>query len=113
MFKKMMEYKAKLYGIKVIYVNEAYTSGTSFLDNEQPDKKFYTKVRRVNRGLFVSNNRILINADVNASLQIIKKYEIIENRRKQRRMKKGLISCFESNLKWKKIASNIERVCVA
>ena len=47
MFKNMVEYKAKFYGIKVIFVHERYTSGTSFLDKEEPKKKFYNKDRRV------------------------------------------------------------------
>jgi putative transposase len=52
---------------------ESYTSGTSFLDNELPIKENYNKSRRIKRGLFKSNNGTLINADVNASLQILKK----------------------------------------
>ena len=111
MFKKMIEYKAKLYGMKVIFVNETFTSGTSFLDNEQPDKKNYKRDRRIRRGLFVSTEGIAINADVNASLQIIRKYEIKENKRR-RQMRKSLISCFKSNLKWKNIVSDIERVYI-
>ena len=67
-------YKAENKGIKVIVVNESYTSGTSFLDNELPNKTFYDKSRRKKRGLFVSNQGYKINADVNAALQIIKKY---------------------------------------
>ncbi len=111
MFKTMIEYKAKLYRIKVVYINESYTSGTSFLDNELPQKKFYNNERRVKRGLFVSND-VVINDDINAGYQIIRKYEIQQNNKK-RRMNKSLISCFGSNLNWKKIASNVERVCVA
>jgi putative transposase len=67
-------YKAENKGIKVIVVNESYTSGTSFLDNELPTKTFYDKSRRKKRGLFISNQGYKINADVNAALQIIKKY---------------------------------------
>ena len=37
-------------------------------------KKFYNKNRRIERGLFKSNSGILINADVNASYQILTKY---------------------------------------
>lgn len=66
-------YKAKLCGIQVILTEESYTSGTSFLDNELPEKAYYNKKRRVKRGLFVSNNGIKINADVNAAFQIMKK----------------------------------------
>ena len=70
---KMIKYKAELAGITFIQVNESYTSGTSFLDNELPTKEFYDKSRRKYRGLFLSNDSRRINADVNASFQIMKK----------------------------------------
>ena len=70
---EMIKYKAESAGIKFIQVNESYTSGTSFLDNELPTKEFYDKSRRKCRGLFISNNSKRINADVNASFQIMKK----------------------------------------
>lgn len=66
-------YKARNVGINVILTEESYTSGTSFLDGELPQKEFYNKDRRIHRGLFVSNNDVHINADVNASYQIMKK----------------------------------------
>jgi putative transposase len=68
-----VEYKAREVGIKVILTEESYTSGTSFLDLELPIKEFYNRHRRIHRGLFKSNNGKLINADVNGSLQIMKK----------------------------------------
>ena len=111
MFKKMVEYKAKFYGIKVIFVPERYTSGTSFLDKEELKKKFYNKKRRVHRGLFISNKGILINDDINAGYQMIKKYEEKENLKK-RRLKKNLISCYNKSFNWKKITSKVERVYV-
>ena len=70
---EMIKYKAKLAGIEFIQVNESYTSCTSFLDNELPTKEFYNKDRRKFRGLFFSNSLKRINADVNASFQIMKK----------------------------------------
>ena len=75
---EMIKYKAELAGITFIQVNESYTSGTSFLDNELPTKEFYDKSRRKYRGLFLSNDSKRINADVNASFQIMKKvYETL------------------------------------
>lgn len=72
-FIQKVQYKAEEFGIKVIITEESYTSGTSFLDKELPIKENYNKSRRKYRGLFVSNNRTKINADVNGSYQIIKK----------------------------------------
>ena len=73
-FVEQIEYKAALKGIEVIRINEAYTSGTSFLDCEKVSKKFYNKSRRIHRGLFKTNKGICINADINSSFQIMKKY---------------------------------------
>ena len=77
---EMIEYKANLAGIVVIQANEAYTSQTSFLDNELPINQNGDKARkrkglspvkrRIKRGLFKSNKGILINADVNGAVQI-------------------------------------------
>ena len=70
---QQIQYKAEEFGIKVILVEESYTSGTSFLDNELPIKENYNKSRRKHRGLFKSNNGTFINADVNGAFQILKK----------------------------------------
>lgn len=70
---EMIKYKAESAGITFMQVNESYTSGTSFLDNELPIKECYDKSRRKFRGLFLSNDSKRINADVNASFQIMKK----------------------------------------
>ena len=69
-----IKYKAKLLGIEVIMQNEAYTSGCSALDLESINEKHYDKNRRIERGLFVSNSSIKINADINGSLNILRKY---------------------------------------
>lgn len=70
---EQIQYKAENVGLKVILTEESYTSGTSFLDDELPIKGYYNKKRRVHRGLLKSNSGKLINADINGSLQIIKK----------------------------------------
>ena len=70
---QQIQYKAQECGIQVILTEEAYTSGTSFLDNEKSIKANYNKSRRIHRGLFKSNNGTKINADVNAAYQIMKK----------------------------------------
>lgn len=69
----MLSYKAKEHGITVILTEESYTSGTSFLDDEDPVKTNYDKTRRIKRGLFKANDGTLINADINGAFQIIKK----------------------------------------
>ena len=73
LFINMLKYKCENNGIRFIEVNEAYTSGTSFLDNEEPCKENYDKDRRVQRGLFISDVGKEINADVNGAYQIMKK----------------------------------------
>lgn len=70
---KQIQSKCEEHGIEVVTTEEAYTSGTSFLDKEQPVKENYNKERRVYRGLFIANNGKTINADVNGAYQIMKK----------------------------------------
>lgn len=72
-FIEMIKYKAEEKGIAVILTEESYTSGTSFIDDEMPIKENYNKKRRIHRGIFKSNDDILINADLNGAYQIIKK----------------------------------------
>lgn len=72
-FISKMKYKCEENGIKLVITEESYTSGTSFLDNELPIKENYDKSRRKHRGLFVSNEGIKINADVNGAYQIMRK----------------------------------------
>ncbi|SHK41121.1 RNA-guided endonuclease InsQ/TnpB family protein [Tepidibacter formicigenes] len=71
---KQIKYKAKLQGIEVKFREESYTSGCSAFDLEPITKKYYDKTRRVVRGLFKSNFG-LVNADVNGSLNILRKEE--------------------------------------
>lgn len=56
-----------------VEIEESYTSKCSFLDNEEICKHTSYKGKRVKRGLFKSNDGTLINADVNGSLNILKK----------------------------------------
>lgn len=70
---KMIKYKAEEVSINVICHEESHTSKCSFLDNE-PIKHHDTYLgTRTKRGLFKSATGILINADVNGALNIIKK----------------------------------------
>lgn len=72
-FIDMLTYKLESKGIRVVEVEEMYTSGTSFLDYEEPTKENYNKKRRITRGMFVSNEGVQINADANAAYQILVK----------------------------------------
>ncbi len=73
LFIQKLAYKCQEAGIELILTEESYTSGTSFLDDELPTKENYDISRRIKRGLFKSNSGKLINADVNAAYQIMKK----------------------------------------
>lgn len=74
-FVDMLKYKCKLEGINVVITEENYTSKCSFLDNEKickhADREYAGK--RIKRGLFRSANNKLINADLNGSLNILRK----------------------------------------
>ena len=69
-----IKYKAKRSGIKVVMINESYTSGCSCIDDYIISKKCYNKKRRKKRGNFVTNNGFNVNADVNGAYNILRKY---------------------------------------
>ncbi|MDJ0600370.1 MAG: zinc ribbon domain-containing protein [Crocosphaera sp.] len=70
----MLDYKCQLAGIEVVVVNEAYTSKCSALDFEPICKQHSYLGKRVKRGLFKTANGQVINADINGSLNIIRRY---------------------------------------
>lgn len=69
-----LQYKCQLRGIKFILTEESHTSKCSFLDKESVEHHEKYKGKRVKRGLFKTSKGILINADVNGSLNIGRKY---------------------------------------
>ena len=69
-----LQYKCQLKGIRFIVTEEAHTSKCSFLDKESVEHHEKYKGKRVKRGLFKTSKGILINADVNGSLNIGRKY---------------------------------------
>ncbi len=72
-FIEMIQYKCEMVGIKVIVTEESYTSKCSFIDAEEmKHQEKYLGTRR-HRGLFVSKDKIKINADCNGSGNIIRK----------------------------------------
>jgi len=68
-----IKYKAGEYGIAVVLQDESYTSKCSFLDGEPVERHAHYQGRRVNRGLFVAGDGSVVNADVNAAYNIIRK----------------------------------------
>ena len=72
-FIKQLEYKCRLEGINVITTEESYTSKCSFLDSEPLRKHSTYKGKRIKRGLFKTSENKLINADLNGSLNILRK----------------------------------------
>lgn len=72
-FISMLSYKCKLKGISLILQEESYTSKCSFFDGEEICKHDVYMGRRIHRGLFKTANGECVNADVNGSLNILRK----------------------------------------
>ena len=72
-FVEMISYKCKLAGITVTLTEESYTSKCSFIDNEEMKRHAKYKGKRIKRGLFRTHEGKLINADLNGSLNIMRK----------------------------------------
>lgn len=67
-------YKLKLKGINVVIQEEAYTSKCSYFDDEPIKKQSTYKGTRTKRGCFITGSGVKINADVNGSLNIARKF---------------------------------------
>ena len=80
MFIKQLKYKCQLEGINVIEQEESYTSKVSFFDNDfiptyqVNDELFKPSGKRIKRGLFKTSSGLVLNADINGSLNIMRKY---------------------------------------
>lgn len=72
-FKSKLESKCQQFGIQYKAVNEAYTSKCDALAFEPVQKQESYLGNRKKRGLFQSSTGILLNADVNGALNIIRK----------------------------------------
>jgi len=82
---RMIKYKTRQFGIKVIVQNGAYTSLSSFPDNEPFDWTIKNikdgglkpnEFGRIYRGVFRTNKGIQINDDIMSSYNQIRKYRI-------------------------------------
>jgi putative transposase len=72
-FIAMLTYKAELDGIQVALTEESYTSKCSYFDNEPPTHQLAYVGKRMKRGVFVTATGRRVNADVNASYNILRK----------------------------------------
>ena len=70
---EQLKYKLEYENIRLIETEESYTSKTSFLDNEIPNKETIPSGKRIKRGIFKRPNGEFVNSDVNGSLQILSK----------------------------------------
>jgi len=82
---RMIKYKSRLFGIKSVVQNGAYTSLSSFPDEEPFDWTVKNieygglkpnDLGRVHRGLFITNGGLKINDDIMSSFNQIRKYRM-------------------------------------
>jgi IS605 OrfB family transposase len=71
---KMLFYKGETNNIKVSENEESYTSKCDALALEEIEKQNVYLGKRIKRGLFQSSKGVLINADVNGAINILRKY---------------------------------------
>ena len=80
MFINQLKYKCQLEGINIVEQEESYTSKVSFFDNDfiptyqVNDELFKSSGKRIKRGLFRASSGLVLNADINGSLNIMRKY---------------------------------------
>ena len=77
-FKDKLKLKGHENGIYVRIINESYTSKSSFYDNDPIIKGHYSGERFI-RSLYKTKDGLIVNADINAALNIYKKYIIKSN----------------------------------
>ena len=76
---EILTYKGALKGIEVIIQEESYTSKASFLDNDfiptykAKPEDWNPSGKRISRGLYITNNGVALNADINGSYNILVK----------------------------------------
>ena len=74
-------YKGQMNGIRVVLQEESYTSKVSFIDNDSiptykkgNSENLKFSGTRVKRGLYKTSSGLSVNADINGSLNILRKY---------------------------------------
>ncbi len=83
--REKIEYLCSLYDINYTKQEESYTSKASFFDkdiipnyNDDNPKKYTFSGERVKRGLYKTKDGKLLNADVNAALNILSKSKVVD-----------------------------------
>ena len=79
-----LEYLCELNGIAFVKQEESYTSKASFWDkdlipvyNADNPQKYYFSGKRIQRGLYRTCDGMLLNADVNGALNILRKSSVV------------------------------------
>ena len=82
--REKLKYLCKLYGIVYVEQEESYTSKASFFDddflptyNADNPQKYKFSGRRITRGQYKTATGIVLNADVNGALNILRKCSLI------------------------------------
>lgn len=75
-FISMLRYKLEERNIKLVMSEESFTSKCSFLDDEEICFHQKYKGQRIKRGLFKSGTGKCLNADINGSLNILRKLDL-------------------------------------
>ena len=84
--KEKIIYQARIKNIKCTIINESYTSKCSFYDSEEIGYHNKYLGERIKRGLYETKEKMIVNADINGALNILKKskidnYQLIDNLR--------------------------------
>lgn len=78
--RQKLQYKCELHGIKCVFQEESYTSKASSIDLDiipnygKTTESVTFSGKRIKRGLYRSKDGLLINADINGSINILRKY---------------------------------------
>ncbi|WP_049802793.1 IS200/IS605 family accessory protein TnpB-related protein [Gloeothece verrucosa] len=80
-------------------INEAYTSKSSYLDGdliplygEKPDGYQFSG-KRIKRGLYKSKNAILVNADIQAAANLLRRFQLKVNTISLEKVSRGSLMC--------------------
>lgn len=78
-FRQKLQYQCELHSIKYCPQEESYTSKANALDNDRIPTYGDTDIpnfsgKRIHRGLYKSKDGSVLNADINGSVNILKKY---------------------------------------